>query len=55
MLSVVKTVVLSAGNAEEIVIASEHNFISSLLMHFIVGIYSSCEKNVSQISSPFTV
>ena len=35
MLSVVKTVVLSAGNAEEIAIASKH--ISSL-MHFIAGI-----------------
>ena len=36
MLSVVKTVVLSAGNAEEIAIESKH--ISSL-MHFIAGIY----------------
>ena len=35
MLSVVKTVVLSDGNAEEIAIASKH--ISSL-MHFIAGI-----------------
>ena len=36
MLSVVKTVVLNAGNLEEIAISSEH--ISSL-MHFIAGIY----------------
>ena len=36
MLSVVKTVVLSAGNAEEVAISSEH---ISLLMHFIAGIY----------------
>ena len=36
MLSVVTTVILSAGNAEEIAIASEH---ISLLMHFIEGIY----------------
>ena len=36
MLSVVKTVVLSAVNAEEIAIASKH---ISLLMHFIAGIY----------------
>ena len=37
MLSVVKTVVLSAGNAEEIAIVSKH--ISSL-MHFMTGIYN---------------
>ena len=36
MLSVVKTVVLSAGNVEDIAISSKH--ISSL-MHFIAGIY----------------
>ena len=35
MLSVVKTVVFSAGNAEEIAIASTHN---SALMHFIASI-----------------
>ena len=39
MLSVVKTVVLSAGKGEEIAIASKHNYndISSL-MHFFAGI-----------------
>ena len=36
MLSVVKTVVLSAGNAEEIAVSSEH---ISLLMYSIAGIY----------------
>ena len=43
MLSVVKTVVLSARNAEEIAIASLSlsKFISSL-MHFIAGIYNYC-------------
>ena len=39
MLCVVKTVVLSAGNTEEIAISSK--YISSL-MHFIAGIYSIC-------------
>ena len=38
MFSVVKSVVFSVMNAEEIAIASKH---ISLLMHFIEGIYMS--------------